>query len=991
MSWRKHFTPVDNSGLPLNVSGTQDTSMGGASSYNGFESWLPEVYAGSPSRIMRYLQYENMDSDSEVNTALDTIAEFGTQEEEDTGLPFAIVYNDDPTETESKIITQTLEQWCNLNELYKRAFRIFRNTIKFGDQFFLRDPETYKLYWVDPANVEKVIVNESKGKKIETYYIKNIDPIFGEMVGTQPTTAAMRPFGSNNGMAGLMGHSNSQAAGSYTSGLNSGDEMGVPVPAEHVVHISLTEGMSTEWPFGMSILEPVFKTFKQKELLEDSIIIYRVHRAPERRVFFIDVGNMPPHRARQYLEQVKYEVQQKRLPGKNSQGGNIADSAYNPMCLDLSTRIPLLDGRTLELQELITEYQAGKENWVYSTNPETGSVVPGNITWAGTTRTNAETIKITLDNDKEIICTPDHKIPVLGKGFVEAKDLTVNDPLISFETRQQSLSRDPNRSYTQVYDHEHNDWIFVHRLVAEFFRNMNKHQVFHYLPEYIEADKNTVHHKDYNRYNNEPRNLQWMNAKDHVLYHSHNKQDFWANLSEEESTRIKDKIRVGLEKYRHKNQDEFQQRYINRDTTWINDMKENDPERYAAWRKNTGKSRKAYLDANPDKKAEFASIGANHLKENGAENQYLDFTQQMLTRLVEIVKTHNSNREETIRIVNNDNTFMSLLKEANPSQPNSTNNVNVDKFTDSKLKIMYRKYGYAGWKDFKEKTKVYNHRIKKIEIVERRDVGTITVDYQEKWHAYHTFAVDAGIFVKNSMLEDYYFAQTADGRGSRVDTLPGGENLGDIDDLKFFNNKLMRSLRVPSSYLPTGPEDGTATYNDGKVGIAYIQEYRFSEYVKRLQRQVQEDLDKEFKMFLKYRGIDIDSGTFYIEFNKPMNFSTYKEIQLDSERASLFGQVEGIPYLSKQFKLRKYLGLTEDEIIENEAYWFKENDKDSAGEAVGDDMAGGDLSSMGIRPEDDAMVDPEAEVDLDDLEDFDDAGMDDMAAQEPVSPPQGPQ
>ena len=59
--------------------------------------------------------------------------------------------------------------------------------------------------------------------------------------------------------------------------------------------------MEPTWPFGSSILDPIFKVFKQKELLEDSIIIYRVHRAPERRVFFIDVGNMPPHKAQTIL------------------------------------------------------------------------------------------------------------------------------------------------------------------------------------------------------------------------------------------------------------------------------------------------------------------------------------------------------------------------------------------------------------------------------------------------------------------------------------------------------------------------------------------------------------------------------------------------------------------------------------------------------------------------------------------------------------------
>ena len=557
MSWRKYFTPVDNSGLPLNVQGQSSGSEGGFGA-NQLSSWLPEVYAGSPNRLIRYLQYDNMDTDTEINTALDTIAEFGTQEDELTGLPFTVNYMDDPSDTESKIINKTLVQWCNLNQLYKRAFRIFRSTIKYGDQVFIRDPETYELFWVDPANIEKVIVNESEGKKIETYFIRNLDPIMGEKVATEVSPMHARPFGSGQGITGIMSPTNPTAGGGYLTGAMDGVDQGIPVDAQHIVHISLTEGMDTSWPFGISVLEPIFKVFKQKELLEDSIIIYRVHRAPERRVFFIDVGNMPAHRAQQYLEKVKYEVQQKRVPGKNKNGGSVADSAYNPM----------------------------------------------------------------------------------------------------------------------------------------------------------------------------------------------------------------------------------------------------------------------------------------------------------------------------------------------------------------------------------------------------------------------------------SMLEDYFFAQTAEGRGSKVDTLPGGENLGQIDDLRYFNNKLLRGLRIPSSYLPTGPEDGSAVYNDGKVGVAYIQEYRFAKYVERLQKQIQEDLDREFKMFMKYRGIEIDPGNFYIEFNKPMNFSSYREIQLETEKAQLFAQVQGIPFMSNQFKLKKYLGLTEDEIKENERLWRDENNVDMYQGTASQDNNGPGLSNIGVRAEPEDAVDLEAEPDITDIE----APTDDLAS-----------
>ena len=117
-----------------------------------------------------------------------------------------------------------------------------------------------------------------------------------------------------------------------------------------------------------------------------------------------------------------------------------------------------------------------------------------------------------------------------------------------------------------------------------------------------------------------------------------------------------------------------------------------------------------------------------------------------------------------------------------------------------------------------------------------------------------------------SMLEDYFLAQTADGRGSKVDTLPGGENLGQIDDPKYFNNKLLRGLRVPFLFAQQDPDDGTAQYNDGKVGVAFIQESQFAKYCERLQRQVIRNLDREFKMYPVYKGVEMDNSTFHVEF-----------------------------------------------------------------------------------------------------------------------------
>ena len=174
-----------------------------------------------------------------------------------------------------------------------------------------------------------------------------------------------------------------------------------------------------------------------------------------------------------------------------------------------------------------------------------------------------------------------------------------------------------------------------------------------------------------------------------------------------------------------------------------------------------------------------------------------------------------------------------------------------------------------------------------------------------------------------SIMEDYFFAQTAEGRGSKVETLPGGENLGQIDDLKYFNDKLMRGLRVPPSYLGSLDSDGNG-YNDGRVGTAFIQEFRFTKFCERLQALVVEDLDREFKMFLKHRGVVIESSLFDLKFNTPQNFGKYRQAEVDQVMMNVFTAIEGADYVSKRFAMKRFLGLSDEEIMENEKLWAEE-------------------------------------------------------------------
>lgn len=549
-SWKKYFSAVPNySKTTVQSAGSQGSSSATGAKY---ASYLPEVYSGAPNRVERYVQYEQMDLDSEISKGLDILSDYSTQNYEPGEEPFTLVYKETMSETEIKILKQMLNQWCSLNKWQQRLWRAFRNTIKYGDQIYIRDPETFKLIWIDPTKVEKIIVNEAKGKEIEQYVIKDIDINLTSLVGTnmlihdQYSFPGGYPRSSNPAAgAGTINYGTPSTPGSRTSRFDNMPNQ-TAIDATHVVHLSLSEGMDSQWPFGTSLLESIYKVYKQKDLLEDCILIYRIVRAPERRVFYIDTGSLSGPRAQAVVERMKNEIYQRRIPSRTGGGQSILDAAYSPLAIN----------------------------------------------------------------------------------------------------------------------------------------------------------------------------------------------------------------------------------------------------------------------------------------------------------------------------------------------------------------------------------------------------------------------------------EDYFLAVNEQGKGTKIETLAGGENLGQIDDLKYFNNKMIRGLGIPSSYLPTGPDDGTTAYTDGKVGTAYVQEFRFAKYCQRLQNAMAPVLDREFKLYLKNRGIELDSASFELQFYPPQSFAQYRQMALDSEQISVFSslmQTEAAKYISKRFALMRYLNWSEDDVLKNEEMWKQENAKkvkEKTGVSGAEDTQPG-LRSVGITPTAPSSLPPE--------------------------------
>ena len=108
---------------------------------------------------------------------------------------------------------------------------------------------------------------------------------------------------------------------------------------------------------------------------------------------------------------------------------------------------------------------------------------------------------------------------------------------------------------------------------------------------------------------------------------------------------------------------------------------------------------------------------------------------------------------------------------------------------------------------------------------------------------------------------------------------------------------------------------------------------------------IADKLDAEFKLFMRWRGINIDSQLFDLIFEEPQNFAQYRQADIDSARIATFTQLEAYPYMSKRWLMKRYLGLSEQEMSENETMWAEEQgDVDAA------PVEDPNLRSVGISP-----------------------------------------
>ncbi len=168
-----------------------------------------------------------------------------------------------------------------------------------------------------------------------------------------------------------------------------------------------------------------------------------------------------------------------------------------------------------------------------------------------------------------------------------------------------------------------------------------------------------------------------------------------------------------------------------------------------------------------------------------------------------------------------------------------------------------------------------------------------------------------------SMMEDFWLPRREGGKGTEITTLPGGQNLGELEDVKYFEKKLYKSLNVPISRL-----ESSSGFTIGRSSEITRDELKFAKFIDRLRNKFAELFDQVLRIQCVLKGICTDAEFtefkehMYYDFIKDNNFSELKEAELMANRLSLLQQVD--PYTGTYYSMgwirRNVLRMDDEEI-----------------------------------------------------------------------------
>lgn len=447
-------------------------------------------------------------------------------------------------------------------------------------------------------------------------------------------------------------------------------------------------------------------------------------------------------------------------------------------CFDGETKVKSLDGNSYSFNELIESNT--KELWVYSMDSN-GRVVPALAKNIRKTGDRSKMVRVTLDNGEVIESTPEHLFMTVDGVYAEAQNLQSGQSLMPLYTKLD------DRGYELFYSQADGRYEFTHRMVADNVHSVEKSLAKERLKnEDHHRNHNSiqVHHKDENKRNNLPKNLEWKTAKEHWTHHAEDGERFARyNQSAERIEHLKDLHQEGV----------YDQSYFGNNGYNGSDRQKNDLK--------NAHSRGVY-DKNYQKLAEYNQSDKHKevvAKTNASKKHIDSVTRSKILMSVRFLVDHDMSVDEyhydmyrnktAMRFVNALEYFGSIdrmIEDALKTEPREFEHAKdfrfsydsdrkqknqiakvVRKILDANEDVTEDRYNaekgsrtprfdraiekFGSYEELIEYASAYNHKVVSVETIgydETKPVYCMTVD------KYHNFFLDSGVLVKNCDADD---------------------------------------------------------------------------------------------------------------------------------------------------------------------------------------------------------------------------------------------
>lgn len=571
--------------------------------------------------------------------------------------------------------------------------------------------------------------------------------------------------------------------------------------------------------YGTSILADALPVWKRLRLAEDSIMIARIMKSPQRFLFKVVIpdDNSNAEAVANLVDQYQAEIKR---------------------CLVGDTKIALLNNTNPTIREMAENKEKYIGKYVYSINPITKAIEPDKIVDVVKTVVDATVMRVHLDNEEYVDCTPDHRFMMRDGSFKEAKDLTRGYSLMPLYMRINDERR------RKVFNPKTGKFSLVYKLVSECIDGKTPTDC-------------VVHHENENKLDDDPSNLKIVTKHDHMSIHhlfkdkiitKHGTNEAWnKGLTKETDERVAKYAKTVGE--------------VQRDLYALGLKK--------VWNKGLTKEEDPRMRIISEKVKESNPMGRPEVRANASKSKMGNHNKPRVLRETRICQCGCDGTFECKS--NSEQTYIH-----NHHRKNKRNSLDHNQ----KIAFAHSKHEHA----------VVNHKVVRVEVL------PYTIDtYDISTEKNHNFALSCGIFVHNSRAlnldstapnyldrfnamagaEDLIFPVWGDANNLTVETLGGETDIRWIADVNKLEDQLITALKVPKQLLAGFSGEGGGGFEGGTA--LERMDIRFSRQARRVQRSIISGLTRMAQIHLAYQGMDPDLSLFQIHMAET---SSAEEVEL---------------------------------------------------------------------------------------------------------------